>query len=220
MDYRHRWLNGQAMQLPLGKVVCVGRNYAEHARELNNPIPSEPLLFIKPATALASVLSPLVVPQQYGACHFETELAFLIGERLTAASPAEAARAIAGVGLGLDLTLRELQDHLKAEGHPWEKAKAFDNACPMTPFLTPAEAGPLEELNFMLEVNGRLRQQGRSELMLVPVAELLAYCSRFFTLMPGDVVLTGTPAGVGPVASGDQLTLFLNNALRLSTHVI
>ena len=122
--YRHKWIDGSEIELPVGKAVCVGRNYAEHARELGNEVPAEPLLFIKPATALCDLNKPLLVPQDRGAVHHEIEIVVLIGAPLANASADEAHAAIVGYGVGLDLTLRDLQDALKEKSQPWEKAKA------------------------------------------------------------------------------------------------
>ena len=220
MPYQHRNTSDPHLNLPVGKAVCVGRNYADHARELNNPVPTTPLLFIKPATAMTELESPLRIPEDRGPCHFEAELAVLIGQPLTNADEAEARRAVAGYGLGLDLTLRQLQDQLKQQGHPWEIAKAFDHSCPLSTFVPAARIDNVEDTEYRLWLNGELRQHGRTNRMITPVSQLLAYCSRHFTLLPGDVVLTGTPAGVGELKPGDQLRLQLAEALELHTEVI
>ena len=217
MPYQHTFADGSACRLPVGKVVCVGRNYAEHAKELNNPVPAEPILFIKPRTAIVAMAAPVVVPQTQGACHFETEMAVLIGAPLKNADAAEALAAVAGIGLGLDLTLRELQDVLKAKGLPWEKAKAFDGACPLSAFVPAAQCGDvaaaLAGTRIRLRVNGASRQDGNTADMLTPVPALLAYISSYFTLEPGDVVMTGTPKGVGPLCAGDALQVILGEDL-------
>ncbi|KGK41634.1 5-carboxymethyl-2-hydroxymuconate delta-isomerase [Nitrincola sp. A-D6] len=218
MDYQHQFLKGDK-QLPVGKVVCIGRNYAEHAKELNNPVPDEPLLFIKPSTAIIPLSQSIVLPQGRGGLHYETELAILIGQRLTHASEAEAGQAIAGVGLALDLTLRDLQSTLKSKGLPWEKAKAFDGSCSLSAFAAPAGLD-LTQLEFNLWINDALRQQGNTAQMLLPVTALLAYISEWFTLLPGDVVLTGTPAGVGQLQAGDQLRLQLDQVIQDETRVV
>jgi 2-keto-4-pentenoate hydratase/2-oxohepta-3-ene-1,7-dioic acid hydratase in catechol pathway len=218
-SYQHRQADTGLIELPTGKVVCVGRNYAEHARELNNPVPTEPILFIKPAGSLVPLEEPFDIPAGLGAVHFETELAVLIGESLKNADEQRARRAIAGIGVGLDLTLREVQDQLKQKGHPWEKSKAFDGACPLSVFLSPASVGDLSDVQIRLTVNGEVRQDGNSAQMLTPVLKLLSYISHWFTLQPGDVVLTGTPAGVGPVQPGDQLRVELVDLLRVDTRV-
>lgn len=213
MHYTHRFADGAACGLPVGKVVCVGRNYAAHAKELNNPVPAEPILFIKPRTAVVSMHEPLRVPRMLGACHFETELAVLVGARLQGADEPQVGAAIAGIGLGLDLTLRTMQDALKAQGLPWEKAKAFDGACPLSVFLRPAAVPDLTNIAIALLVNGAARQQGSTADMLTPVLPLIAYMSTFFTLEPGDVIMTGTPAGVGPLVVGDKLQVHLGDHL-------
>ena len=219
MSYQHRFIDDRPCQLPVGKVVCVGRNYSAHAQELNNPIPANPLLFIKPATSLVALTPGFAIPQHQGSVHHELEVALLIGTQLTHATSAQAIPAIAGISLALDLTLRDLQDKLKANGHPWEQAKAFDGACPIGPFLAPTQWQELHNMPFQLIKNGHITQQGNTRDMLFPIAELLAIMSQSFTLLPGDVVLTGTPAGVGPLHSGDSLHCTLATSLTLTTHV-
>ncbi|SHL19488.1 fumarylacetoacetate hydrolase family protein [Halomonas caseinilytica] len=219
MRFVPRFTDGRSFPEPLGKIVCVGRNYAEHARELNNPVPSEPLLFIKPATSAVDLASPIQLPLARGEVHFETELALLIGEPLSAAAPDQAEHAIAGIGLALDLTLRDVQARLKDKGQPWEVAKAFDGACPISAFLPLAETPNWSALEFTLEVNGERRQHGLGADMLFSVPTLLAEMSRHFTLLPGDVVLTGTPAGVGELPRGAALRLQLTGGLTVETRV-
>jgi 2-keto-4-pentenoate hydratase/2-oxohepta-3-ene-1,7-dioic acid hydratase in catechol pathway len=217
--YKHRDSNGNAIELPLGKVVCVGRNYAAHARELNNPIPSAPLLFIKPATALVSLHEPLDIPAHQGVVHHEVEVALLIGRQLEYGCNHPVIEAIAGIGLALDLTLRDVQSQLKENGQPWEIAKGFDGACPCSGFVATTQFEDLQDIDFSLELNGQLQQVGNTGDMLFPIAELLVEMSRHFTLQAGDIVLTGTPAGVGPMTEGDQLRLTLADQLQLSAQV-
>lgn len=218
-DYQHHWKDGTPVHLPLGKIVCVGRNYAEHARELNNPVPDEPLLFIKPGTSAVHLTRPIQLQGHRGQVHYETELAILIGRPLTHASPNDAEAAILGYGLALDLTLRDLQSELKAKGHPWERAKCFDGACPLSPFV-PVEQLPGHRMTFSLDINQQRRQTGDTRDMLNPIVPLIAHMSRHFTLLPGDVILTGTPSGVGALESGQTLSLELERALFVETHVI
>lgn len=215
MSYQHSFSDASLANLPMGKVVCVGRNYAEHARELNNPVPSEPLLFLKPATAVVGLDQPLRLPQGLGAVHYETEIALLIGQTLSGeVSEQQAVEAIAGIGLALDLTLRELQDQLKAKAHPWERAKAFDGACPLSPFVRTEQVPDLGNIALQLQINGQLRQQGSSAEMITPIVALLRHIATVFTLQPGDVVITGTPAGVGVLNPGDQLLLSIPGVLE------
>lgn len=211
-------VEGQPYAHALGKIVCVGRNYADHAKELGNPVPDQPLLFIKPATAAVSMDKPLVLPEGLGSCHHELEVAVLIGQPLTAASAKQAEASIVGLGLALDLTLRDLQAQLKKKSHPWERAKSFDGACPLSAFVSP-EGVDLSSIQFSLKRNGQLQQQGDTADMLFPIAQLLEEISQSFSLKPGDVVLTGTPAGVGPLVSGDQLSMQLQDRLTVEARV-
>lgn len=215
-------LDGSPFAAPLGKIVCVGRNYAAHAAELNNPIPAEPLLFIKPASAAAELAQAVQLPRERGAVHHELELAVLIGAPLRDADAHAAAAAIAGIGLALDLTLRDVQDRLKRDSHPWERAKAFDGAYPLSAFIG-ANGIELQNLTLQLWRNGKLQQNGNTRDMLFPIAALIAEISRNFSLQPGDVVSTGTPAGVGPLAGGDTLIALLaqgeRELLRVETRV-
>lgn len=211
MTYQHIFNDGTACDLPVGKVVCVGRNYVAHIKELDNPMPTEPILFIKPATSLQSIDQPIVIPEFTKQCHNETELAVLIGKKITRAGRDNIPAAVAGYGLALDLTLRDVQAKLKEKGLPWEKAKAFDGSCPICPFIRPDALADPQDTQIKLKVNGAVRQDESTKLMINPIFDLIAYMSGFFTLMPGDVVLTGTPAGVAGLNPGDQLELTLDN---------
>lgn len=204
---------------PTNKVVCVGRNYAAHAHELNNPIPAEPLLFIKPASCLVPLEKTIVIPRGLGSVHHELEVALLLGEPLCKASVEQANAAISGVGLALDLTLRDVQDVLKKQGHPWERAKAFDGACPVSQFVAPTQLPRWPEMGFSLSINGNIQQQGNTNAMLMGMAELVAHMSHVFTLQAGDIILTGTPEGVGPLMAGDQLVCTLESCIDVSTNV-
>lgn len=220
MAYKHVMADGSACDLPVGKVVCVGRNYADHAKELNNPVPTEPILFIKPTTAVVPLVPSFSIPAGRGECHHETEIALLIGKQLSHADAKDVRSAIVGVGIGLDLTLRDLQAKLKEKGHPWELAKSFDGACPLSPFVAVAEFSDFADLSVSLSVNGERRQQGNSAHMLFPILELVALISQTFTLTPGDVVLTGTPSGVAPLKPQDQLEVMLDNRYAFETKVL
>lgn len=209
MAYQHRYLDGGPLDLPAGKVVCIGRNYLDHIRELNNAIPETPILFMKPATALAALDEPIRLPAGRGECHHEVELAVLVGRELRNIDAATARQAAAGYGVALDLTLRDIQNESKKKGQPWETAKAFDGSCPLSAFFKPEALPDPQATDLELRVNGEPRQRGNTRQMMVGIFELMAYISTHFTLQPGDVVLTGTPAGVGPLRSGDQLTLIL-----------
>jgi 2-keto-4-pentenoate hydratase/2-oxohepta-3-ene-1,7-dioic acid hydratase in catechol pathway len=219
MSYHHRWTNGDCISLMPSKVVCIGRNYAEHARELNNPITAEPMLFMKPVTSIVDMTEPIIIDWEKGVVHHELEISVLIGQALAQCTKQQAASAIYGIGVALDLTLRGLQNELKQKGHPWEKAKAFDGSCPLSAFEPIKSFDALDNIELQLTVNSAVRQKGSSRQMLTDMVSLLEYISRWFTLLPGDVVLTGTPAGVGPLGPGDELIVDLIGHFTLQTKI-
>ncbi|WP_115720696.1 fumarylacetoacetate hydrolase family protein [Gallaecimonas mangrovi] len=214
-----KWKSGEPLAWPRGKVVCVGRNYAEHAKELGNAVPERPLLFMKPASAIVPADDAFTLDESRGPVHYECELAVVIGKPLTKASEAEAKDAIAGYGLALDLTLRELQSELKQKGHPWELAKAFDGSCVVTELVGTEGFDDLGAIHYQFYQNDELRQDGHSSQMITPILSLLALISQTFTLEPGDLVLTGTPKGVGVLNKGDKLRLVLEDKLDTHTQV-
>ncbi|WP_201619830.1 fumarylacetoacetate hydrolase family protein [Psychrobacter maritimus] len=201
----------ERLRASIGKVVCVGRNYAAHAEELGNEVPKAPILFMKPASSVVSIRQGVVRPNPalYGETHYEAELCVQLAADLSAATIEEAKQAIGGVTLGLDLTLRELQAELKEKGHPWERAKCFDGACVLGDWLDPQVFGDFTDIHYQLTINNALTQDGNSALMLFPVYELLVNISHAFSLQAGDVIMTGTPSGVGALQAGDQLSLKL-----------
>lgn len=193
------------------KIICVGRSYAEHAKELGNAIPDRPVLFIKPPSSLIGLEQGITWNPAWGNCHHECELSLRIDQRLTGETdPEQALQAVGAVTLGLDLTLRDLQDQLKAKGQPWERAKAFDGACVLADWVDVSEVKAWDQVTFNLQVNDEVRQQGDTGLLIFNIGYLLAEISQVFTLEVGDVVMTGTPAGVAALAQGDQLTMTLN----------
>ncbi len=214
-----RFTDDTRFEAPISKVVCVGRNYAEHAAELDNPVPTQPLLFIKPPTAVCDLGSPIVIPRHAGPVHYETEVALLIGHQIRNGDEDTVMESVAGIGVALDLTLRERQAQLKADGHPWEIAKAFDGACPLSAFVPREDLPVTTRFQFTLAIDGEQKQHGDTADMLKPIPALLAYMSEHFTLMPGDVVLTGTPAGVGVLEPGQALTLTFEDRLNIQTSV-
>jgi 2-keto-4-pentenoate hydratase/2-oxohepta-3-ene-1,7-dioic acid hydratase in catechol pathway len=201
----------KGIRASIGKVVCVGRNYAEHARELGNEVPKTPILFMKPASSVVSVRNDIVRPNPsvYGDTHYEAELCIQLSADLSAATVEQAKQAVGGVTVGLDLTLRDLQSELKEKGYPWERAKCFDGACVLADWLEPQAFGDFSQVRYQLTINDVLRQDGDSALMLFPVYELLAEISHAFSLQAGDVIMTGTPSGVGVLQANDQLKLTL-----------
>lgn len=192
------------------KIVCVGRNYAEHAKELGNAIPDRALLFIKPPSSLGSLTEGVSWNQGLGECHYECEICLQIAHPLSQETdPAKALDAIGAVTLGLDLTLRDLQGDLKSKGEPWERAKAFDGACILADWIEADEIGDLQELELILNINGVDRQHGFTKDMIFDIGTLLVEINKSFSLEVGDVIMTGTPAGVGALRANDQLTMKL-----------
>ena len=192
------------------KIICVGRSYAEHAKELGNAVPDQPVLFIKPPSSLIALDQPISWNPALGQCHHECELSLRIDRALKGETdPAKAIEAIGAITLGLDLTLRDLQDTLKSKGHPWERAKAFDGSCVLADWVDVSEVSDWTNIRYSLEVNDEVRQQGNTALLIFEIGALLAEISQVFSLEVGDVVMTGTPAGVAALNPGDQLKMTL-----------
>ncbi len=202
------------------KIVCVGRNYAAHAKELGNEVPKEPLIFLKPPSAVIGPGDAILIPAASQRVEHEAEIGVVVGKRLTRATPAQARASIQGITCANDVTARDLQ---KSDGQ-WTRAKGFDTFCPLGPrTLSISGDFDLSSLEVIGRVNGEVRQHGRAADMVFPVATLLAYVSQVMTLEPGDVVLTGTPEGVGPLLSGDTVEIeipgvgVLSNPVKLQT---
>ena len=190
-----------------GKLLCIGRNYAAHVREMGDvaDLPTEPIVFLKPSSALLPSGGTVVLPRQSEDVHHELELVAVIGMGGRHIAEADALNHVAAYALGLDLTARDLQAKAKANKGPWSIAKGFDTFAPLGP-LTPASAiADPQALTIALTINGEVRQQGTTDHMIFPVARLVSFLSGVFTLEPGDLIYTGTPEGVGPLAGGDRL---------------
>jgi 2-keto-4-pentenoate hydratase/2-oxohepta-3-ene-1,7-dioic acid hydratase in catechol pathway len=200
------------------KIICVGRNYADHAKELQNDIPQEPVIFLKPDTALLKDGKPFYLPDHLGEIHHELELVLRICKNGKHISEKFAPDYYDQIGLGIDFTARELQAQLKRKGLPWELAKAFDNSAVLGE-LRPKSAYQLGDLQLQLTVNGEIRQQGHTADMLFGFNKLISFISRYFSLRQGDLIYTGTPAGVGPVVIGDRLEGLLNGETLLAFEV-
>ena len=205
--------------IPVGKVVCIGRNYAEHIKELGNQVPDKPVIFIKPASSIIGEGGTIVIPPHSTDCHHEVELAVLIGTRAKNVDANKALGHVAGYAVALDLTLRDVQSAQKEKGLPWEIAKAFDTACPLSAFIAADQVGDPQRLQIKLTVNNMVRQDGNTADMMRSVAELIAAASAYFTLESGDILLTGTPSGVGRIVSGDQLLAEIERVGTLSVRV-
>lgn len=212
-------LVGTNQEFPIGKIVCLARNYAEHAKELGNETPASPVLFMKPATAVIGDGETVRIPGYSQDCHYEVELAVLIGTVCRSVAPENAMAHVAGYGVAIDMTLRDVQSQLKAKGLPWDIAKGFDTSCPLSEFVPAAAVADPHCLELRLSVNGELRQNGTSGDMIHRVPQLISYISGIFTLEPGDVILTGTPAGVGRVQAGDVMEARIETVGSLTVHI-
>ncbi len=201
------------------KIICVARNYAAHAAEMNHDIPDQPIFFLKPATALKRKNLPFFLPDFSREIHYETELVFRICRHGKNIDARYALRYVDRLTVGIDFTARDIQTQLKAKGWPWEIAKAFDGSACVGDWQ-PIDLFPnLHNITFRLDQNGRCVQQGNSAQMIFPVPELIARASRYFLLLEGDLLFTGTPQGVGPVFANDILTGFINDQHVLTVRV-
>jgi acylpyruvate hydrolase len=201
------------------KILCIGRNYAEHAKELSNPVPSKPMFFLKPESALLLDDADFQYPDFSQDVHFECEVVYRVSKRGSRIAKEDALSHVDGVGLGIDFTARDLQQEAKEKGHPWTLAKMFDGAAVVSKFL-PLDSMPShDEINFTLHVNAQLRQDGNTADMIFDLPTMLAYITRFITIEEGDLIFTGTPAGVGPVQPGDHLMGSLEGRLLLNFYV-
>ena len=207
------------LQFPIGKIVCLARNYAEHARELGNETPTAPVLFMKPASSVIGDGETVRIPAYSQECHYEVELAVLIGTEAKNVPADRAMAHVAGYGVAIDMTLRDVQNQQKAKGLPWEIAKGFDTSCPLSDFVPASTVSDPHALNLKLAVNGEARQNGISSDMMNRIPQIIAHISAIFTLDPGDVILTGTPAGVGQVRAGDVMTAEIVSIGRLTIPV-
>lgn len=198
-------LLGENQSFPVGKIICLGRNYLDHIRELGNAVPDRAVIFCKPSSSLLENGGSVVIPTYSDDCHHELELALLIGKQGKFITEETALDYLAGYGVGLDLTLRDLQSELKEKGLPWELAKGFDTSCPLSDFIPAEKVNNPNQLELTLKVNGEVRQQGNTNMMMRSVEQIISEISQFYTLEPGDIILTGTPAGVSRMVSGDRL---------------
>lgn len=206
-------------EMPIGKILCIGRNYVDHIRELGNEAPAAPVIFMKPASSVIGAGENVVIPAYSNNCHHEAELALLIGTTCRNINAAEAISCLAGYGVAIDLTLRDVQDELKKKGLPWDIAKGFDTACPLSAFIPAEEVADPQNLTITMKVNGELRQNGSTSLMIHSAAQIISHLASIFTLEPGDIILTGTPAGVSRVVAGDRLCAEINGVGKIEVSV-
>tara|TARA_B110000467_G_C18167388_1_gene393204 strand:+ start:43 stop:654 length:612 start_codon:yes stop_codon:yes gene_type:complete len=201
------------------KIICIGRNYADHAKELNNPLPKEPLYFLKPDSAILPKNSPFFIPEFTKEVHYELEIVLKINRIGKHIEPRFAHKYFEEIGLGIDFTARDIQQQCKEKGHPWEKAKGFDGSAPLGKFVNKSEFSNLADISFSLTQNGATKQKGNTSDMIFSFNEIISYVSKFMTLKIGDLIYTGTPAGVGPVSKNDLLEGFIGDKKMLSCRI-
>ncbi|MBC3785149.1 fumarylacetoacetate hydrolase family protein [Spirosoma utsteinense] len=201
------------------KIICVGRNYVEHIKELNNEQPEDPVIFLKPETAIPLKNDPFFYPDFSKDVHYEVEILVKINRVGKNIEEKFAHKYYDELGIGIDFTARDLQSKLKAKGLPWELAKGFNGSAPISGFVPKSDFADLHNINFSLNVNGETRQQGNTSLMLFKIDYLISFVSRYFLLQQGDILFTGTPKGVGPVQPGDRLTAYIEDRPMLELDV-
>jgi 2-keto-4-pentenoate hydratase/2-oxohepta-3-ene-1,7-dioic acid hydratase in catechol pathway len=201
------------------KIICVGRNYADHAKELGNAIPDEPVIFMKPKSAILQSHTPFYYPEFTNELHYECELVLRICKNGKYIQERHAGNYYNGIAVGIDFTARDLQDELKKKGLPWEKAKAFDNSAAVSKFVDVTPAMNKKNINFSLKKNGEVVQQGNSSQMIFSFDTIIEHVSNYFSLNIGDIIFTGTPAGVGECVVGDELDCYLETEKLLSVEV-
>lgn len=197
------------------KIIAIGRNYVEHAKELNNPVPTIPVIFLKPDTAVLKENKPFYHPDFSTDIHYEIEVVLKIAKEGKHIPEKFAGKYFEEIGLGIDFTARDIQQRHKEKGLPWELAKAFDNSAPVSNFLPKSRFEDLYNLNFRLEVNNILVQQGNTKDLIFSFEKLIAFISQYITLKKGDLIFTGTPHGVGKINIGDHLVGYLENEKML-----
>ncbi|MBS1529897.1 MAG: fumarylacetoacetate hydrolase family protein [Bacteroidetes bacterium] len=201
------------------KIIAIGRNYAEHAKELNNPVPTVPVIFMKPDTALLRENKPFYHPDFSEDIHHEIEIVLKVCKEGKHISEKFASNYYDEIALGVDFTARDIQQKHKEKGLPWELAKAFDGSAPVSNFIPKEKYGDLYKLNFKLDINGQTRQEGNTRDLLFSFERIIAFVSRYITLKKGDLIFTGTPQGVGKVNVGDHLQAYLENEKMLDFYV-
>ena len=212
-------IHNSNQEFPIGKIVCVGRNYVEHIHELGNEIPEKPVVFLKTNSSVIYSGDTIIYPSFSNDMHHETELVLLIGERIKNADVTSAERAIVAYGIGLDMTLRDVQSELKKKGHPWTIAKCFDTSTVLSDFVSKFEHQLSLDEYISLKINGEIRQRDQLNKMMHKPAEIVQYISSLMTLEKGDLIFTGTPKGVSKVESGDKLEAELEGLLKLNCSI-
>lgn len=201
------------------KIIAIGRNYIDHAKELNNPVPQSPVIFMKPDTAILKDNKDFYYPEFSTDIHFECELVYRICNEGKHVSPKFAKKYYDAVGLGIDFTARDIQSKHKEKGLPWELAKSFDNSAVISNLISKEEFEDLGNINFSLQKNETVVQSGNTKDMIFDIDALIVYISKFITLRKGDLIYTGTPAGVGPITIGDKLEGYIEDKLMFTTQI-
>jgi len=201
------------------KIICIGRNYSDHIKELSNERPEEPVVFIKPDSSIIAKNQNFILPAFSDEIHHEVELVVKINKVGKYIDKSFANKYYNQIGLGIDFTARDIQNKLKEKGHPWEKSKAFDNSCMVGDFINIEEIEDISNINFELKKNSSIIQSGNSSNMLWKIDEIISYVSQYFTLKIGDLIFTGTPSGVSKVISGDFLEGFINSKKMFSLKI-
>lgn len=202
-----------------GKIVCIGQNYRAHIKELKSEVPTEPVVFLKPSSALTGSDEPILLPPGLGRIDYEGELAVIIGKSARRVTSKTALRHVEAAAVFNDVTARDVQSKARKAGLPWSLAKGMDTFAPLSAPKPLEEVGDLRALRVQTRLNGDLRQDGRTADMIFPVEELVAYISQYMTLEPGDVIATGTPEGVGPLMDGDRIEITIPGVGKLSNPV-
>lgn len=205
--------NIPGLNIPIRNIYCIGRNYAQHAKEMGSPIPKIPLVFIKPLGTICYSGATISLPIQSNDVHFEAEVVVAISKSGKNISHGSALDHIAGYGVGIDFTARDIQKLSKKQGHPWAIPKGFDDFGPISEFIPASDIEDPSNMDLKLFQNGFVKQHGNTSEMIFPVENLIAFLSQIYTLHPGDLIFTGTPEGVGKVQSGDNLEVMLDNGL-------
>ncbi len=201
------------------KIICIGRDYVEHAKELNNPLPEVPIFFMKPESALLQKNFPFFYPEFSKDVHYETEIVIRIKKVGKHIQEKFAHTYFDEIGIGIDLTARDLQNNCKQKGLPWEIAKAFDGSAPLGKFVNKKKFADINNLNFSLKINGEERQAGNTKNMIFSFDHIISYVSQFVTLKMGDLIFTGTPEGVSPIKIGDTFEAFIEGEKMLDLNI-
>ena len=207
------------LQTFIMKIFAIGRNYIDHAKELNNPVPAEPMFFMKPDTAIIHNNKPFYYPDFTSNLHYETEIVLKLNRVGKNVAEKFAHRYFTEIGIGIDFTARDIQDKCKEKGWPWEIAKAFDGSAPISKFVPKENFPDIGHISFHLDLNGKTVQQGNTKDLIFSFDRIIAHISQYITIRMGDLIFTGTPAGVGPVKIGDRLQAYIEDELMLDFYV-